>query len=70
MVAFDIVTTRGTNEPDADTTKRVLTKAREHGLILLSCGVYGNAVRLLVPLTASDELIDEGLDVLELALAA
>jgi 4-aminobutyrate aminotransferase/(S)-3-amino-2-methylpropionate transaminase len=70
MVAFDIVTTRGTNEPDADATKRVLTRAREHGLILLSCGVYGNAVRLLVPLTASDELIDEGLDVLELALAA
>jgi 4-aminobutyrate aminotransferase/(S)-3-amino-2-methylpropionate transaminase len=70
MVAFDIVTTRGTNEPDAETTKRVLSKAREHGLILLSCGVYGNAVRLLVPLTASDELIEEGLDVLELALAA
>jgi len=70
MVAFDIVTTRGTNEPDADTTKRVLAKARDHGLILISCGVYGNAVRLLVPLTASDELIDEGLDVLELALAA
>jgi 4-aminobutyrate aminotransferase/(S)-3-amino-2-methylpropionate transaminase len=70
MVAFDVVTTRGTNEPDPDTTKKVLAKAREHGLILLSCGVYGNAIRLLVPLTASDELIVEGLDVLELALAA
>jgi 4-aminobutyrate aminotransferase/(S)-3-amino-2-methylpropionate transaminase len=70
MVAFDIVATRGTDEPDANTTKLVLAKAREHGLILISCGVYGNAVRLLVPLTASDELIDEGLDVLELALAA
>jgi 4-aminobutyrate aminotransferase/(S)-3-amino-2-methylpropionate transaminase len=70
MVAFDIVAERGTNEPDADTTKKVIAKARDHGLILISCGVYGNAVRLLVPLTASDELIDEGLDVLELALAA
>jgi 4-aminobutyrate aminotransferase/(S)-3-amino-2-methylpropionate transaminase len=70
MVAFDVVTTRGTNEPDPDTTKKVLAKAREHGLILLSCGVYGNAIRLLVPLTASDELLEEGLDVLELALAA
>ncbi len=70
MVAFDIVTTRGTDEPDADTTKKVLAKAREHGLILISCGIYGNAVRLLVPLTASDDLIEEGLDVLELALAA
>jgi 4-aminobutyrate aminotransferase/(S)-3-amino-2-methylpropionate transaminase len=70
MTAFDVVTTRGTDEPDPDTTKRILTKAREHGLILLSCGVYGNAIRLLVPLTASDALIDEGMDVLELALAA
>jgi 4-aminobutyrate aminotransferase/(S)-3-amino-2-methylpropionate transaminase len=70
MIAFDVVTTRGTNEPDADTTKRVLAKAREHGLILLSCGVYSNAIRLLVPLTASDALIDEGLDILELSLAA
>jgi len=70
MVAFDIVKTRGTHEPDAETTKKVLAKARNHGLILISCGVYGNAVRLLVPLTASDDLIDEGLDILELALAA
>ncbi len=70
MIAFDIVATRGTDEPDAATTKKVLAKACANGLILLSCGVYSNAVRLLVPLTASDELIDEGLDILELALAA
>ncbi len=68
MIAFDVVKTRGTSEPDADTTKRVLTKARENGLILLSCGVYGNAVRLLMPLTISDEQLDEGLDILETAL--
>jgi 4-aminobutyrate aminotransferase/(S)-3-amino-2-methylpropionate transaminase len=70
MTAFDVVTTRGTNEPDADMTKRVITKARENGLILLSCGVYGNAIRLLVPLTVSDKLLDEGLDLLEQSLAA
>jgi 4-aminobutyrate aminotransferase/(S)-3-amino-2-methylpropionate transaminase len=70
MVAFDVVKTRGTDEPDAETTKLVLTRAREQGLILISCGVYGNAIRLLVPLTASDTLLDEGLDVLESALAA
>ncbi|HUW80571.1 MAG TPA: 4-aminobutyrate--2-oxoglutarate transaminase [Acidocella sp.] len=70
MIAFDVVTTRGTNEPDPDTTKKVLAKARENGLILLSCGVYGNAIRLLVPLTVSDKLLDEGLDVLEKALTA
>lgn len=68
MIAFDVVATRGTNEPDADMTKKVIAKARENGLILLSCGVYGNAIRLLVPLTASDALLDEGLGVLEQAL--
>jgi 4-aminobutyrate aminotransferase/(S)-3-amino-2-methylpropionate transaminase len=70
MVAFDVVKTRGTDEPDPDMTRKILTKAREGGLILLSCGVYGNAIRLLVPLTASDALLEEGLDVLEHALAA
>jgi 4-aminobutyrate aminotransferase/(S)-3-amino-2-methylpropionate transaminase len=70
MIAFDIVTTPGTQAPDAATTKKVLAKACANGLILLSCGVYGNAVRLLVPLTASDALIEEGLNVLELSLAA
>jgi 4-aminobutyrate aminotransferase/(S)-3-amino-2-methylpropionate transaminase len=70
MIAFDVVKTRGTDEPDPDMTKKILTRAREHGLILLSCGVYGNAIRLLVPLTVSDELLNEGLDVLEASLAA
>jgi 4-aminobutyrate aminotransferase/(S)-3-amino-2-methylpropionate transaminase len=70
MIAFDIVTAPGSQDPDSATTKKVLAKACAHGLILLSCGVYGNAVRLLVPITASDELINEGLNILELALAA
>ncbi len=69
MVAFDVVKTRGTDEPDPEMTKKVLAKAREHGLILLSCGVYANAIRLLVPLTASDTVLDEGLDILEKALS-
>jgi 4-aminobutyrate aminotransferase / (S)-3-amino-2-methylpropionate transaminase / 5-aminovalerate transaminase len=69
MVAFDVVATRGTDEPDPDTTKKVLAKARAQGLIMLSCGVYGNAIRLLVPLTVSDAILDEGLDVLEQALS-
>lgn len=70
MTAFDVVTTRGTNEPDPEMTKKVIAKARENGLILLSCGVYGNAIRLLVPLTVSDKQLDEGLDLLEHSLAA
>ncbi|MGL4966390.1 MAG: 4-aminobutyrate--2-oxoglutarate transaminase [Inquilinus sp.] len=70
MVAFEIVKSRGAFDPDADATKRVTQKAYENGLVLLSCGVNANVVRILVPLTASDAIVDEGLDVLETALAA
>jgi 4-aminobutyrate aminotransferase/(S)-3-amino-2-methylpropionate transaminase len=45
-----------------------VTKAQENGLILLSCGVYSNVLRLLVPLTASDALVNEGLDIIEKSL--
>jgi len=70
MIGFDIVKGRGVYEPDADATKRVTSAALDEGLILLSCGVYSNAIRILVPLTASDALLDEGLAKLEKALAA
>jgi 4-aminobutyrate aminotransferase / (S)-3-amino-2-methylpropionate transaminase / 5-aminovalerate transaminase len=70
MVAFDLIKERGGNEPDANATKRVVQRACELGLILLSCGVNANTIRILTPLTASDELIDEGLDLLEAALKA
>lgn len=69
MIGFDIVKSRGAYEPDADAAKRVTTAALEEGLILLSCGVYANAIRILVPLTAPDAVLDEGLDMLERALA-
>jgi 4-aminobutyrate aminotransferase/(S)-3-amino-2-methylpropionate transaminase len=68
MIAFDIVSERGGFTPDAATTKAVTTRAQENGLILLSCGVYANTIRLLCPLTASDAILDEGLDRLETAL--
>ncbi len=70
MVAFDIVKERGTFAPDPDTTKRVTVRALDRGLVVLACGVYGNVIRILVPLTASDAIVDEGLDVLESALRA
>lgn len=68
MIGFDIVKSRGTYEPDAEATKRVTQAAIEDGLILLSCGVYSNVIRILVPLTASDDVLNEGLDKLEAAL--
>ena len=70
MVAFDLVTERGGQTPDGAAAKRVTAKALEHGLVLLSCGVSGETIRLLYPLTISDDLLDEGLDVIEKALAA
>ena len=68
MVAFDIVTERGSRRPDAATAKQVTTKAQDNGLILLTCGVHANTIRLLCPLTASDAILDEGLEKLEAAL--
>jgi 4-aminobutyrate aminotransferase len=57
-----------TNEPSTDAMKRVQTAALESGLILLSCGVYVNALRFLYPLTIQDNVFDEALDILDRAL--
>ena len=70
MVAFDVVKRRGTTEPDADATRRVVQSALAGGLILLSCGINGNTIRILNPLTITDELLDEGLAKLGAALVA
>jgi 4-aminobutyrate aminotransferase / (S)-3-amino-2-methylpropionate transaminase / 5-aminovalerate transaminase len=68
MVAFDIVKERGRSDPDPETTRRVTARALEGGLVVLACGMYGNVIRILVPLTASDDNVDEGLDILEEAM--
>jgi 4-aminobutyrate aminotransferase len=68
MVAFEIVKP-GTAEPDADRTKRITARAAELGLILLSCGVYYNTIRVLVPITAQDAVFEEGLRLLARAIA-
>jgi 4-aminobutyrate aminotransferase/(S)-3-amino-2-methylpropionate transaminase len=70
MVAFDIVKSRGEHEPDGAAAKRVTVRALERGLILLLCGIYGETIRILVPLTVSDAVLGEGLDRLEDALEA
>lgn len=69
MVAVELCKNGDVHQPDADLTKRLCAEATKQGLILLSCGTYGNVVRILVPLTASDAIVDEGLDMLEAALA-
>ena len=70
MVAFDIVKSRGSQEPDADRTKKLMGEALKRGLILLTCGLFGNGVRVLVPITVEDQILEEGLSILEEALKA
>jgi 4-aminobutyrate aminotransferase len=52
-------------ERTGDETNRITREAREQGLLLLSCGIYGNVIRILVPFTIGDEELDKGLDILE-----
>ena len=55
-------------EPTPERAARVTAAARERGLVLLSCGIYGNVIRILVPITIEDELLERGLGLLEEAL--
>jgi 4-aminobutyrate aminotransferase/(S)-3-amino-2-methylpropionate transaminase len=68
MIAVELVKS-GTIEPDADLTKALLAGAHAAGVIVLSCGTYGNVLRFLPPLAITDELLHEGLDVLASVLA-
>ena len=70
MIAIELFENGDLARPDAALTKRVVAEAARRGLILLSCGTYGNVIRILVPLTASDALLDEGLKILADSFAA
>jgi 4-aminobutyrate aminotransferase len=59
-----------TKEPDAGFTGRVRMEAQKRGLILLTCGVYGNVVRFLAPITIPDAHFAEAMDILEASVAA
>ena len=69
MLAVEFVTDFDTATPDAALTKAVIANALKRGLILLSCGMHGNAVRIMVPITAPDAIIEEGMAIFEAALA-
>jgi len=70
MVAIELCKNGDVHQPDADLAKRLSNEATTRGLILLTCGTYGNVVRILVPLTASDAIVDEGLAIIAASLAA
>jgi 4-aminobutyrate aminotransferase/(S)-3-amino-2-methylpropionate transaminase len=70
MVAIELCKDGDAQQPSADLAKALASEATQRGLILLTCGTYGNVVRILVPLTASDAIVNEGLDIIEACLAA
>jgi 4-aminobutyrate aminotransferase/(S)-3-amino-2-methylpropionate transaminase len=69
MIALELVGADG-RQPDRDKTVRVLQSCHKQGLLVLSAGTYGNVIRLLPPLVISDDLLEEGLDILETAIQA
>ncbi|QLD11188.1 4-aminobutyrate--2-oxoglutarate transaminase [Microbacterium oleivorans] len=69
MVAAEFVDPE-TGDPDAALTSAVAKACIAEGVIVLTCGTYGNVIRFLPPLSIGDDLLDEGLDVIAAALAA
>ena len=70
MVAVELCKNGDPHQPNPDMAKALASEATKRGLILLTCGTYGNVVRILVPLTASDAIVDEGLAIIDACLAA
>ncbi len=68
MVAMELCKNGDPAQPDAELTKAIAAEATKRGLILLTCGTYGNVVRILVPLTVSDAVLDEGLAIIAASL--
>ena len=68
MCAIELVKDTVSGEPAPQLTQALMKVANENGLILLSCGTYGNVIRFLVPLTASDEVVRDGMDIFEASL--
>ena len=69
MQAIELVQSQETKAPASEETKKITQCCYEHGLITITAGTYSNVIRVLVPLIASDAQIDEGMDVLESAIA-
>ncbi|TKD39889.1 4-aminobutyrate--2-oxoglutarate transaminase [Azotobacter chroococcum] len=64
MVAMELCEGGDLGKPATTLTGQIVARARDKGLILLSCGTYGNVLRFLMPLTVPDELLDRGLAIL------
>ncbi|GGD07806.1 4-aminobutyrate--2-oxoglutarate transaminase [Halopseudomonas salina] len=65
MAAFELVADKTSRTPRADLAAAITAKAKENGLILLACGMHANSIRFLMPVTIEDEVLEEGLDIIE-----
>ena len=68
MLALELVHDRDTKQPAPDLAAQATANARDRGRMLLSCGLYGNVLRILVPFVASSEDLDRGLEIMEESL--
>lgn len=64
MCAMEIVTDKQSKSPDKAAVGKIVKEANERGLLLLSAGIFGNVIRILMPLTITDEQLEEGLQIL------
>jgi 4-aminobutyrate aminotransferase / (S)-3-amino-2-methylpropionate transaminase / 5-aminovalerate transaminase len=69
MIAIELVKDRDSKEPDAESAAALATSCHQEGLVVLTCGTYGNVLRFLPPLVIGEDLLNEGLDIVEGALA-
>ncbi|MEL7042541.1 MAG: 4-aminobutyrate--2-oxoglutarate transaminase [Pseudomonadota bacterium] len=70
MIAFELVKDRTSKEPDPELAKKIVQEAQERGLILLVCGTRFNVVRILPPLTTTNEIVVEAVQILEASIDA
>lgn len=70
MCAMEIVKDRDSKTPDKETVGKIVKAANERGLLLLSAGIFGNVLRILMPLTITNEELEEGLTILEESIEA
>ncbi len=69
MQAIELVQSQEAKTPATDETKAIMKYCYEHGLITITAGTYSNVIRVLVPLVATNDQMDEGMGVLESAIA-
>ncbi len=69
MIGIELVKNRDPHQPDPELARMLIQRCGRNGLVLLSCGVYGNTIRFLAPLTSPETIIEEGLQIFERSLA-